>query len=311
MNSYQHPTPEVIYEYITNTYLNSCEKRADFAKLSVKPFVPPKLYQYRSFDKDGHNINNLKNSKIWCSSVKNFNDLHEGTLKLPTGANLLYGFYKRNPNERKRFNNAWHRKPKEERDKIESDLKQLINDKTQNVFAVSCFTTNSCSNPMWAHYADKHTGFCVEFDFSLQQHPWFFPVAYSNEKIIYEDNCIGEPDCVPGEDCSRCEKDAFNKCFLTKGNDWFYEQEWRIFAKNPHSGKAINFLEKDFLGIPQDVSGCITGIYLGAMIGPENESQMIEVAKEKNLPIYKKVSSPDSFKLQYTLLWSPKSTMRN
>lgn len=38
---------------------------------------------------------------------------------------------------------------------------------------------------MWSHYANKHTGFCVEYDISLLDNFYklnLFPVLYSNNR---------------------------------------------------------------------------------------------------------------------------------
>lgn len=309
VNSYNHPTPEEIYENITNTFLNSCEKRTELEKLPIKPFdIPKKLYQYRRFDENGYNINNLKSSQIWCSSVKNFNDLYEGTVKTPSNEDLFSGTFKRRPDLRKKYRNTWCRLSKEQKEKMISSTKHLTNKVAKNIFAVSCFTRNNSCHPMWAHYADTHEGFCVEFDFStleLDKWLWLYPVAYSNEKIYYRDSSIYENNCIPKKDCPKCEKSVFTKCFATKATDWEYEREWRMLTKNPKFGQVENYLETDFDGVTQDVSGCITGIYLGAKTEPKNEEQMIAIAKEKNIPIYKKEPSHDSFELQDKKIWSP------
>ncbi len=34
-----------------------------------------------------------------------------------------------------------------------------------NVHGMICFTEDPCNNAMWAHYADKHKGICLEFQF--------------------------------------------------------------------------------------------------------------------------------------------------
>lgn len=90
-----------------------------------------------------------------------------------------------------------------------------------------------------------------------------------------------------------------------KSSDWQYEQEWRILAGNPEVPENPNFLNKVFDGVLLDVKDCITGIYLGTMIKPENKTKIEAIAKEKNIPIYQKEMSPDKFELTEKLIWQP------
>ena len=75
--------------------------------------------------------------------------------------------------------------------------------------------------PMWAHYADEHRGFVMEFDAT---HPFFDQrVAPSDElrnlqKVQYDTR---RPALILADINSI-------KPFLIKGCDWEYEQEWRI-----------------------------------------------------------------------------------
>ena len=61
-------------------------------------------------------------------------------------------------------------------------LKEIVN----NQFAISCFSKLSDSILMWSHYGNKHTGFCVEYNFekcrNLDVLINLFPVLYSVER---------------------------------------------------------------------------------------------------------------------------------
>lgn len=115
---------------------------------------------------------------------------------------------------------------------------------------------------MWAHYADCHRGFVVEFD---ADHAFFHqglpdshlgtvqPVRYSNERPGF--SLGAEP--MPGGVAH-----YLSSVLLTKSPEWSYEREWRMVVD-------LN----DEARFPRDVMGrvhlfhvppeCITGVIFG------------------------------------------------
>jgi hypothetical protein len=109
-------------------------------------------------------------------------------------------------------------------------LKQLENTDANKFCATVNNKVGICSlsrNPlnllMWAHYASSHTGFVVEFVIPTEQILSLdnaincictclvsSPVIYKKEKPIIKNN------------------ESFDEHFLTKGEDWEYEQEERV-----------------------------------------------------------------------------------
>jgi hypothetical protein len=95
---------------------------------------------------------------------------------------------------------------------------------------------------MWAHYGACHRGFAIEFDaahsFFNQSAP---PVAIGRLlKVIY---AIDRPSIVAYDPTIPVETYAdrlIKDLLLTKGQDWAYEQEWRMIlplddqANHPH-----------------------------------------------------------------------------
>ena len=89
-------------------------------------------------------------------------------------------------------------------------------------FFVSCFSTIQYSNPMWGHYADKHTGFCIEYDVSLlpKEMQLLLPVVYVERP--YDASKILDMRDIDDKFACICPS-------LFKSIDWKYENEWRIF----------------------------------------------------------------------------------
>lgn len=69
---------------------------------------------------------------------------------------------------------------------------------------------------MWAHYADNHTGICIEFDVSQQG-----SVFSGIQKINYSDK-------LPHIKRNQNETEILMQGLLNKTSDWSYEAEWRL-----------------------------------------------------------------------------------
>lgn len=98
---------------------------------------------------------------------------------------------------------------------------RIISEKFEEMTGILCLTESPANLLMWAHYADSHQGFVVEFDAGSP----FFDQRKSPEdelrhlrKVIYQER---RPSLVLSE------MESFSP-FITKGLDWSYESEWRM-----------------------------------------------------------------------------------
>jgi DUF2971 family protein len=86
---------------------------------------------------------------------------------------------------------------------------------------VISFTEDRASLLMWAHYAEKHMGFVIEF---APEHPWFDrrrgteDEFFSLRRVHYQRQRAA---LVATETTGE-------EVFLTKGQEWAYEREWRV-----------------------------------------------------------------------------------
>ena len=120
-------------------------------------------------------------------------------------------------------------------------------------------------------------------------------IQYKNiiEKPDYFKNCVG---------------DYLNYQISTKGKDWEYEQEWRLYIIDP-SPRYMGMPFKPKKGKTYDwkitrvypVLGgeCFEAIYFGVMMSDEEKQSVILLARKlnKNIEIYQMTVNPDSFKL--------------
>jgi hypothetical protein len=121
---------------------------------------------------------------------------------------------------------------------------------------------------MWAHYANSHQGFVIEFDSSNN----FF-----NQKIGENDELrhlrkVLYSEVRPNIRINKIEKhDAGTETFLTKSDAWAYEKEWRMLLPLECSDKKDN--DKHLFKIPFD---SISAVIIGARASQET----IEKIKE-------------------------------
>lgn len=100
-------------------------------------------------------------------------------------------------------------------------LRQLMNEKFNELLGILSLTEKPDNLLMWSHYAESHTGFVIGFD---SAHKYFDERKSPKDefrhlrKVEYREARTSAPlTAMDGIDV-----------FLVKSRDWEYEQEWRI-----------------------------------------------------------------------------------
>lgn len=157
---------------------------------------------------------------------------------------------------------------------------------------ISCFSKCNDSILMWGHYGEKHKGVCIEFERPKYN---FYDVKYRNKRQnfpLYDITCIISSYLLNNEKIPENNYDLINKglsSLLSKAKCWSYEKEVRcIFANN-----NANFKNDQFYKMPTKIKG----IYLGCKISKENKANILEILKEKDIPVYQFTESKNSYKL--------------
>lgn len=153
---------------------------------------------------------------------------------------------------------------------IEAKFREIVNEK----FAITCFSEKSDSILMWSHYANKHTGFCVEYDFNkclkLEALVNLWPVLYSLERPSLP---MGLFDFTDLNDVKLNNIQDFipdlTMLLLSKSNIWDYEKEWRIV------GLQNQLIDGHLLDLH-----IVSHIYLGANISDKNAARMLKEVKD-------------------------------
>lgn len=175
----------------------------------------PKLYKFLPFN--AYSLSLLINKQIWCPKAKTLNDPFE------------FHFHLTDTN----FGGIPINQPSLEEAK--KAIKEL---------GVVCLSEINHDILMWSHYAEGHTGFCIEFERSnnndLGKWAYCLPVTYDAVE-------------VPSFDTPQLkEKASVAKIVATKAPNWSYEKEWRLIVDHKFADGLISLPAK----ITSVIFGC-------------------------------------------------------
>lgn len=161
-----------------------------------------------------------------------------------------------------------------------------MNRRRQECIKVCSFSERVDSLLMWGHYADSHSGFCIEYCLSdlapsheLRRN--LYPVYYSRElfdatqylaKMITDNQYNYHYGIIASSQ---------------KSEDWSYEKEWRLIF--PRAEPHPNYE----LPVPSP-----SGIYLGACISEANEIKLSKIANEMKIPLKRMAMSRKEYLLE-------------
>ena len=147
---------------------------------------------------------------------------------------------------------------------------------------ICCLTTRKNNAKMWEDYADKYSGFVIEYN--LQNHsckellrylPCLFPVSYlSNDNIPLLDGWDWYCQEVLQKlgyhmDTTKYKTDVL-RYLLIKNIDYQSEEEWRFLSKE----------SKIFFPT-------INNVYIGHNCSKQNQDRILSICKKNNIPVYK------------------------
>lgn len=240
--------------------------------------IPNRLFKYRPCD--SYSLENLKNDKVWLAHPSSFNDPYD-----------CHNFFD-------------HMKLLRERspmllDKLSKDmartLSDLFNSRTvsfKGAFRVCSFSARSDSSLMWAHYADSHKGFCIEYDVTgaeLDSERFMLPVLYKGQ--VHDSSRFFADD---QEDELRASASVFGAA-LVKSKDWEYEQEWRLVFNIGHledrSSKGTAY------PMPQ-----AKAVYIGSHMPLEDVYRLRAICEPKGIKQFRMRHSNIEFAMKPTLL---------
>lgn len=245
------------------------------------------LYKFFSLTEDTElnkkKLETLRQGKIFMADIKSLNDPFDGKAY----------FY--NANKLKKL------------DRLTSHNGKLIDDFTAYIKVTSLTGNDVNSMPMWAHYSNNHTGFCVSYDMKLNValSSCTFPVQYCNQRIdvtslmeqqakmliseIEKQSTLGNKQILINDLSIIYMTSLF--CNL-KHSSWSYENEFR--CTTGAMAKGMPYIKAS----PKE-------IFIGMNCCPKYSNQLAEIATALNIPIHRMAFDECSSQFGLSLKNSP------
>lgn len=179
-------------------------------------------------------------------------------------------------------------------------LNREITNKTKNV-KITCFSKKKDEMLMWAHYANGHKGFCIEFERGFDED--LYVVNYS--KKIVNLNFLNilkaslalfilHPNDPTINPIGTKVEEEIIKPFLNKNKKWKYEQELRFVETE---GRKLQIIDNKFyIKCPK-----ITCIYVGVNTSKEDIILIQKLIENKNIKLIKMKKNNKNFKIETDL----------
>lgn len=243
----------------------------------------PQLYRYQSFDLDGLRLM-LSKKQLLFSNPARFNDpwdcqpdfdpnIADDDAKREKHALAYLDIARRHfPNQSttqteqvaKRIRND----PKFVHDRIDEISKKLPA-QIAEVYRVYCLSMVPNHELMWAHYANRHQGICLEFTSRSLR----FSEA---RKVIYR-------KFYPKYDVMGGDEEECLAALLTKSKAWRHEKEYRLIARErPYAVPGTLTSENGLVPLPD---GCLQAVIVGCLARPETVEAVRETISEAPYPI--------------------------
>lgn len=249
--------------------------------------VPQVLYKYRSYDK--RSIRMLVENKLYFAPPIKFNDPFDCALKVEidkdmTSEEFLQGqkaYALKNGIDWQDYEQKLKTQCFDSAGKIKPRVfKQLrtnvkaVRHKHLKKHGVCCFCKQNNDILLWAHYANKHKGFCIEFRYDQD----YFLGKY----VLYGRDypSVKVPDIFMNDD----EEKKIGESVWTKSCGWSYEQEWRVVRNE------VGEVEYD----PSLIKGIIFGCRMGK---PSKNKIRIALKDRPHIQYYDAKLSSERFEL--------------
>jgi len=171
------------------------------------------IYKYRSAgDSFKRDLKSIVENYFYAPNAKKLNDPCETLVlsdKIKKQTSIFGKFFGENS--------------KENLTSLHSELDNFISTKEK----VGIYSLSKSFNDelLWAHYANKHQGFCIEYDFKILTDKNSFYNFYPFD-VEYSSN----PPEIDISDISSKHQNILKKIAGTKSDKWSYEQETRILT---------------------------------------------------------------------------------
>jgi hypothetical protein len=248
------------------------------------------FYRYRSLDgkSKAHVKESILNSEYYFSSPKAFND--------PFDCRPVFRFNASKTELVKYYEGVLSRQaPHLSRDQRRAEARARMSDPNldprdfrnldgfykfydqaiTSKIGILCLSTSPSDILMWSHYANSHSGICLQFSAINNVLKSSLPVRY--EKLRPAVNPV-----------SQNHDEMLDHSIFTKSDHWVYEQEWRLIQYKQGAG---------IYRLPPEA---LVGVVLGAQISDVDKSDVLQWIDERSSPtkVYQARVSESKFEIE-------------
>jgi len=321
--------------YAVNNYIDS-EVPHMTSKFTKQNLDILELYKYQS---KIERLDGFLNQQLWLSSLAEFKDPFEGAFilksdpsKLKPGTAIFdhhYNYFKKNINLTLTQEQLIDFLKSQEFIKASNENETLIKDLFSN-HGVFCFTYSNTNIPMWAHYANDHQGYCVNFEINFLDIYKLLPGYSVEDARKYKDSVLDGRNLLSFHTTMNEEikfvltkvrylstapeiyldkflelKDEYQAvCYIiqnsmgTKFDQWAYENEFRLIvnANSLTSGSQLVDLKiyAPFL--------TATGVIMGAKMSAEDKTKCRDLCRKYNVKLYQAECSDYKYEITVDLV---------
>lgn len=232
------------------------------------------VYKYRGgndeiFERD---LNSIEKNFFWSSNLESLNDPQENIIitdKFTKQSNWLGRFFQNRSNEALL--------------KVQKALENILSCK--NRIGIYSLSKSFIDELLWAHYANSHKGFCIEYDLDLLINSYVYEGKYSFP-VIYNEI----PSELSLKDISSTSKNnnLIQKVFASKSKKWEYEKEQRIIT--------------DDFGIHSYDFQALKSIYFGLKMSDSQKEEIIRKLKGRGVKYYQITKLENEYKLEAVVM---------
>ncbi len=242
------------------------------------------------------NIALVRKKQIWCASPNDYNDPYDSLFRFEKSSVVKsdeFRNYIESPDVVDRMK-TWDIDevlPQQNEiagsqfgEKFYEFLIQEFSAQIRKKFSVCSFSRNLSSILMWTHYAENHTGYCLEYDYDAvleddRFEGMVFSVRYSDELFDVSDRVLEflKPTSSPNP------LSIYSEAILHKGREWEYEDEVRYIGPEYLCG-TMEFIEP-------------SAIHFGAKMPIDNQLLLVDIAERLGIPMYRMRMSPTRIEL--------------
>ena len=232
------------------------------------------VYKYRSGDKETfeRDLKSIRKNHFWSASIDSLNDPCEAfisTQNFQIQLGLIIKIFNR-------------KLDKSASDEVVNALNNVI--ERRKVIGIYSLSQTYNHELLWAHYANSHKGFCIEYDLDLllttnkMDKIYSFPIKYSNKIPQVDISDISGKGGLP----------IIKKLAGTKSKSWSYEEEFRLIT--------------DQSGSFQYNHRAITAIYFGLRMEQDKRDLIMNELAGRGISFYQIIQIEGTYRFERELI---------